>query len=170
MPSWARPVLVLFFVAMLAAPAWGHGEVESYEPQAGSRLSAPPKKIVITLTEPPASSASSVRVFDGCRRSVGQEVMIDQHAVVASVGKAEPGAWKVKWSAVSDVDGHPTKGKYAFGVRGRADCSKARGTEEANAAAGSSKDDGSSLPLGLLALGSVVIVALAYVVRRASAS
>lgn len=171
MHMWVRPALALFVVALTAAPAWGHGEVESYEPQAGSRLSDPPQRIVITLTEPPASSASSVRVLVGCRHSVAQAVMVDQDALVASIGRAEPGAWKVKWSAVSSVDGHPTKGTYAFGVRGDATCSKAGGAREpSSGAASSSKDGGSSLPLGLLALASVAIVGIAYVVRRASAS
>lgn len=168
MRLWSKAALACWFVVACATGAWAHGEVDSYEPQAGSRLAKPPKRVVVMLTETPASGSSKVEVRDGCRRSVATRVFIDDAALVAEIGDAQAGTWNVSWSAVSSVDGHPTKGKYAFGVRGKADCSRSEDSPDQDGGAAAAEGDGSSFPIVPAVIGTVVVIALAYVLRRST--
>lgn len=168
-----------FALALAGAPAWGHGEEVSSEPEDGATLRRAPSEVVVTLTEPPAGNAR-MEITDGCGDDVTDGVSISGNDIVGATGAAEPGRWRVEWAAISEVDGHATEGTFSFRVRGAKDCSddsespppETTGSpspeetaEEPPQAEGDG--DGGSFPVVPVALGAVAVVGLAAAARFA---
>ena len=179
----ARLGLSLLLVALVAAPAFGHGELESTIPEENSTLKRPTDHIIINFTEPPAKP-SVVAVRDGCNDDIIDEVEFEDRVAHVFLTKGEPGRWKVSYQVVSAADGHRTKGSYSLNVKGKADCSPGSGDGGGDGAGdgggdgdgtaagpggpGGTSEDESSFPIVPIALGSAVVIALALVARRLS--
>jgi methionine-rich copper-binding protein CopC len=169
----ALPIALVTLV--LAAPAaWGHAEMESSTPGAGSTVRKIPPTISVALTEPPAPG-TTVHVIDGCSGSVATGIRRAGHRLEVDVTEAEPGRWNVVFQAISGIDGHSWDGDFGFRVRGKTNCRGPTadrdpvvlvGGESPPAANGVPIED-SGLPVVPLAIGSVVVVALAWLLRRA---
>ena len=161
--------------ALLLAPvaARAHGDLESSKPPGGSTVGRVPGRVVLRLTEPPGPG-STMTVVDGCKRNVATRVVRSGSALIASVKKAEPGRWHARFRGVSSVDGHTTRGGVRFAVGGKRDCSKK--TEDRLEIGGGddtqieaeAPDDQGGLPIVPIAVGSLILVGIALVLRRLS--
>lgn len=120
----ARVWLVTLFatVWMIVAPiALAHADLVNSSPAAGSEVASAPTEIRLVFSEAPVMAKLSVKLFDrrGGELEVGPPVADAQFAttiVVSIHGPLQPGAYTVVWATVSDADGHPESGQFAFGV------------------------------------------------------
>jgi methionine-rich copper-binding protein CopC len=174
-----RGLLLGALIATLTmSDALAHGDIGSAEPAAGSTLPRVPGEVSVTFTETPTKGASEITVIDGCDRDVTAGLTLSDHTIRAQVGEARPGSWEVRYRIVSAEDGHPSKGDYRFKVRGKPACSADEpddgstpgGTEPPEGASGNpdpDSDSGGSLPWVPIALGTVVLLGAAFLLRRA---
>lgn len=164
------PLLAVMTIVMLfqAAPALAHAERVRSSPTEGARLESPPDTVRIDFSEPPIGEASFV-VTDGCDRDVVEDLEVQNLEIEASLGTGQPGRWTVQTEVVSALDGHATSDRWTFSVRGTADC-VAEPTPAGidDPALDESSDDGGSFPLLAFAAGTVLLIALALVVRGRS--
>jgi methionine-rich copper-binding protein CopC len=122
-------VLAAMGVAILAAAvampglASAHARYKSSTPGKGEVVSAPPAQVEITFTEDiqKVSGSYSMAVSDagGAIASTGPAVIDEQDRSKMSVPLASnlpPGRYVVHWSNVSDGDGDPASGEFAFYV------------------------------------------------------
>jgi methionine-rich copper-binding protein CopC len=166
----AKFILALLAVTATMAShgvALAHGQLEGSDPEDGARLKAAPPEVVVTYTEVP-SDANGFRVKDGCGRNVIRTVAVEGNSIRARTPDAQPGTWLVRWDVISAQDGHETEGSLTFKVAGKPDCSE--GTEpKAQGPGGGEESSGvSGTTLLLIGAGSVVLIAIALVVRRKS--
>jgi copper resistance protein C len=162
------------FLLALAVPgiSFAHGDLQGTNPEDGSKIGSPPKEVTISLTEAPTRGAEA-RASDGCKRRVPAAVSVDGNDIVMALEGGEPGKWKVSYQAVSAVDGHRTRGEIAFSVGGEKDCSRNEPEDEVDAADDpgivenpNPPDEGISW-LIWVAVGTVVVAGIAFVLRRA---
>jgi copper transport protein len=119
-----RPLLTLALVALwLAGTATGagaHALVRGSDPPASASLERPPPRVLLTFTEAPDPTLSSIQVLDPGGRAVGAgraaAVPGRPLQLQAPVGKLGDGTYTVSWRTVSRVDGHVTRGAFAFSV------------------------------------------------------
>jgi methionine-rich copper-binding protein CopC len=162
----------------LVGPAFGHGEQQTTTPADGARVSKVPGKVRVGLTEPPGPG-STLKAFDGCNNRVAGPVAMAGDDLTLTPEGGEPGRWHVEWSSISSVDGHPTKGHFVFRVAGTKDCSPDEPEDDGDEIGGGAttrvsgsppEDEGGGFPVVPFAAGTVVVVGLAFILRRASGS
>lgn len=126
-----------------------------------------PGSLQITFTEPPTGNAV-VQVLDGCERDVVADLQVQNFEITAELSAGQPGTWTVQSNVISAVDGHNTRDRWRFDVRGEPDCTAPE--DDGPAAGGETEDDegGSALPLIALGAGMVVLIAIALVLRGRS--
>ncbi len=161
-----RPALlavVLWLVVPQAAPAAAHAERASSTPEEGERVAGVPTSLAITFTEPPTGDAV-VEVADGCGRNVVSDVEVQNLEITAALAEGQPGKWTVHTNVISGIDGHNTRDRWSFTVRGEADCAAA---ETIAPDARRDEDDGGGSPVPLIAIGAatLALVALGLVLR-----
>jgi methionine-rich copper-binding protein CopC len=191
--------LAALALAALSAVAYAHGDVRSTSPKADAIVESPPKRVVVTLTEAPSRDAVVRAKDGCGKQVITTVSVAQATITGAVTDGAQPGRWAVSWRAISTVDGHPTEGKFAFTVDGVTDCSAegdpspspeptadatvAPGTPEPTItpqpsptesdvdldAAPASDEDGGGFPTVPVAVGAVVIVAVALIARFAGA-
>lgn len=127
MNNWGRRGLRLVvaslvcFLALLAAPALAHTELEGTDPAADSLLTELPPAVTLTFSELVTTPPDPVRVFapDGSRVDEGAAIHPDDDPARVQValrpGHATPGTYLVVWRVVSD-DSHPVSGSFSFSV------------------------------------------------------
>jgi copper resistance protein C len=152
--------------------ASAHAVLEQSRPAQGAVASEPPSTVELRFSEPPAGR-STVVVTDGCRHDVAGKVTVSGRVVTVTLAAAQPGSWSVRYSVLSDVDGHPSQGDLSFVVDGAPDCgddvgSPAEPEAGAPSAAGSESDSGPGLPAAVLAGTAVLLLLGAALARRAS--
>jgi methionine-rich copper-binding protein CopC len=171
-----RILSLLFALSLIDSVASAHGVMRSSDPAAGSSVGRVPRNLMITLTEA-AGPGTTLRVNDGCDRNVAEQVRREGEVLDVGIGEAEPGRWKVRFRVVSAVDGHATRGGFAFRVRGKAECSHdEKSDDNGDTQIGGGEDtqitpdpgDEGGFPVVPFAIGSVVIVGLALLLRRLS--
>jgi methionine-rich copper-binding protein CopC len=147
----------LWLVAAPAAPASAHAERSSSRPEEGAAVAAAPGKLAITFTEPPTGDAV-VEVADGCGRDVVTDVDVQNFEITATLADGQPGRWTVQTNVISGIDGHNTRDRWNFSVRGEADCSAPQ-TEapDPGAAGGADDEDDGGAPVALLVIGAATI-------------
>jgi methionine-rich copper-binding protein CopC len=159
----------LGFVLAGAAPALAHAERSASRPEEGAALAQVPESLQITFTEPPTGDAV-VEVADGCGREVAGDIEVQNFEITASLAEGQPGRWTVRTNVISGVDGHNTRDRWTFQVRGEADCSAPE--TDAPKAAGDDEDDedggGSSAPLLVIGVATVALVAVGLMLRGRS--
>lgn len=108
-------------LALTAAPARAHALLERSDPLENARLQESPSVLTLSFTEPPEPDLSGVQVLDrsGSELQEGEAVVPpgDPGSLRLRVPELEEGVYTVVWRVVSRVDGHPTAGTFAFGVR-----------------------------------------------------
>jgi copper resistance protein C len=166
-----KSAALIALVILLALPvsAHAHATLESSDPEVDSTVQKPPAEVTLTMAEQPAAG-SRVVVTDGCDREVGGRVQLSGSDMVVAISGGQPGRWNVDYSAVSAEDGHEISDSFSFVVAGQKDCN----SDPVDVPSTSSRkpinnpDDGSSFPVIPLAIGTVVVVGGALMLRRSS--
>lgn len=159
-------VLAVAAVLAQAAPALAHAERSASTPKEDAKVAAAPDTLAITFTEPPTGDAV-VEVVDGCGRDVVADLTIQNLEITASLAEGQPGRWTVRTNVISGVDGHNTRDRWTFAVRGEADCSAAE-TDAPDASGDDDEDDeggGSAMPLIAIGAATLGLVVVALLVR-----
>ena len=110
---------VLGGVAFLGGVADAHANYVRSNPASDARLVKPPAEVRIEFSEPPDPKGSDIQVLDtsGKRHDKGDIAPSgDPNGLKVSVGPIGEGGYLVAWTATSAVDGHTTKGNFAFVV------------------------------------------------------
>ncbi|MGH2754691.1 MAG: copper resistance CopC family protein [Actinomycetota bacterium] len=168
----------------MAAPAFAHGDLAQTTPAGGSTVEEVPKTVSITFTETPSRSASVLTVKDGCNDDVATGFDQEEKVVDIAIGDARPGNWTVSYRIVSAEDGHPSRGNFEFKVQGKPRCNQAEGgrrggtngdgeeseeaPEDSGVGAPDTGDEGGGVPWIPIGLGTVALIAVALLLRRAS--
>lgn len=172
----AVTTLAWVLLDMTSGAALAHGEYLDSSPKPDEVLAEAPNEITVTLSEPPTQD-SRIVAKDPCGNVV-EAVSVSNNDIIATLSpEAQPGDWRVKWEAISAVDGHSTADTFKFSVTGDADCTQEedptsdptdagpREGDDAIAAGDSTDDDGSSFPVIPAVIGGVLLLALAGVGR-----
>lgn len=152
-----------------AAPALAHAERSGSTPQEGTTVRAVPGELQISFTEPPTGDAVA-EVLDGCGRDVVADVEVQNLELTASLDEGQPGKWTVRTNVISGIDGHNTRDRWTFTVRGEADC-EAAATEGPGATGDEDEDDGgggSIVPLLAIVGGTLALVIVGLLLRGRS--
>jgi copper transport protein len=102
-----------------AIPAEGHANYVRSNPAADARLVKPPAEVRVSFSEPPDPKGSQIQVLDekGARWDLGAATASDEpNGLKVGLKPIGNGGYTVGWTAVSAVDGHETKGSFAFVV------------------------------------------------------
>ena len=121
----AAGLLAASLMVWLAGPALAHSVLVRSNPTSGAQLAVAPAAVQMTFSEGVEPSFSSFAVIDRARRhyEAATPPTIDRVKGLVSVPllpNLAPGAYIVQWKVVSVVDGHLTRGSFAFSVRGAA--------------------------------------------------
>jgi copper transport protein len=108
---------ILGGAALCGTVAEAHANYVRSNPASDARLAKPPTEVRIEFSEPPDPKGSEIQVLDtsGVRhdkRDVGPSG--DPNGLRVSVDPIPEGGYLVAWTATSAVDGHTTKGNFAF--------------------------------------------------------
>jgi len=115
----AAVATVVLSLAVLAGMADAHANYVRSNPASDARLVKPPTEIRIEFSEPPDPKGSDIQVLDtnGGRHDKGDVGPSgDPNGLRVSVDPIPDGGYLVAWTATSAVDGHTTKGNFAFVV------------------------------------------------------
>jgi copper transport protein len=110
---------VLGAAVLLGRAAEGHANYVRSNPAADARLVKAPAEVRIEFSEPPDPRGSEIQVLDtsGTRHDRGPVAPSgDPNGLRVSVEPITDGGYLVAWTATSAVDGHTTKGSFAFVV------------------------------------------------------
>ncbi len=117
-----RLLLALVAALTLAMPstAWAHSDLQRAEPAPGSAVRVPPAELWLRFSEPLDASATQVEVVDERGAPVDRADLTlgppnDRVALVGLVDLGE-GVYSVRWSTLSQIDGHRWQGVYRFAV------------------------------------------------------
>src|SRR5437773_1048663 len=112
--------IVLMVTFATAAPAFAHAEVVAASPEPGTGRPQAPGAVVLKFTEKLNLDLSRIQIDDRDGRDVGVGETLavegDPSAMRRGLGLLQPGAYTVRWTSVSSVDGHTLKGSYLFGI------------------------------------------------------
>src|SRR2546428_609951 len=116
-----RWLLALAFAVATPLPlgpvAAAHGNYVRSNPASDARLVTPPPEVRIEFSEPPDPKGSEIQVLDTAgKRHDRNDVAAsgDPNGLKVSLDPIGDGGYVVAWTATSAVDGHTTKGTFAF--------------------------------------------------------
>jgi methionine-rich copper-binding protein CopC len=110
---------LLTLAAMFPAVALGHAELATARPADKATVTGSPPEIVFTFTEPVVPSKSSLKLVDTGGHIVADGSTVDPtdaktiHLVVAP---QPPGAYTVRWTTASALDGDIAHGTTTFTI------------------------------------------------------
>ncbi len=113
-------IAVFSLLGLLVLPgwAWAHANLRGTDPPMGSRLSVAPPSIRLWLDEAVVPEVSTLRLLDRSGKTVKDGPLkitdAERKGAEFTLGKLEPGAYTVAWKVLSAVDGHVTRGVFAF--------------------------------------------------------
>jgi methionine-rich copper-binding protein CopC len=170
-----RLLTAFAFAVAVALQAWlipsalAHGTYVSSDPAAHSKVAEPPAEVTITLSEKPAPG-STVSVVDGCNSDVAVNVKESGDDLVVALDPGQPGLWDVSFKSISAEDGHEVEDDFTFVVKGQKDCAAAANESPSTSSRPpiTNDDEGSSFPVVPLAIGTIVVVGGALLLRRGS--
>ena len=162
-------LLGVTIVLLQTSPALSHAERAASTPKEGATVAAPPDVLRLTFTEPPTGDAF-VTVLDECGRDVVSDIEVQNFDITATLSGGQPGRWRVETNVISAVDGHNTRDRWLFDVRGAADCSAEESVPPDAAGGDDEEDDGGGSPTVVIVLGAatLVLIALGLVIRGRS--
>ena len=116
-----RLLLACLILAPLAAATPAEAQVRclSSFPAPGTRLEAPPARVILWMNEPVDLQLSQFRVLDpyGRRFDLPARASADGMRVEVPLRDLPEGAYVVHYRAASVLNGHVSVGLYSFGVR-----------------------------------------------------
>ncbi|MDQ2915334.1 MAG: copper resistance protein CopC/CopD [Chloroflexota bacterium] len=104
---------------LLGGAAEGHANYVRSNPASDARLVKAPSEVRIEFSEPPDPKGSEIQVLDTNRKRHDKGDVAasgDPNGLKVSLGPTTDGGYTVAWTAMSAVDGHTTKGSFAFVV------------------------------------------------------
>jgi copper transport protein len=111
----AASVLVL-----MGGAATAHANYVKSNPASDARLTKAPTEVRVTFSETPDARGSDVAVLDTSgKRLDNRDVTLasdEPNTLRVSLGTIGDGGYLVSWTTVSAVDGHETKGAFAFAI------------------------------------------------------
>ena len=111
----AASVLIL-----MGGAAAAHANYVKSNPASDARLTKPPTEVRVTFSETPDARGSDVAVLDvnGNRVDAHDVTLVSDevNTLRVSLGAIGDGGYLVSWTTVSAVDGHETKGAFAFAI------------------------------------------------------
>ena len=111
----AASVLIL-----MGGAAAAHANYVKSNPASDARLTKPPTEVRVTFSETPDARGSDVAVLDvsGNRLDKRDVTLVSDEAntLRVTLGAIGDGGYLVSWTTVSAVDGHETKGAFAFAI------------------------------------------------------
>jgi copper transport protein len=118
MRAAAAVALLLLLILALPSGAEGHASFRRSDPAPNAAVRTAPEAVQIWFSEAVARTYTGIEVYDsdGARVDLGDLAFdpADPATIRVSLGELEPGAFTVGWRALSAVDGHVTRGGYAF--------------------------------------------------------
>lgn len=164
---------MMLCLAAAATPAGAHGDIQATDPEPLTTVRRAPRSIAVTFTEAPTAQAV-MKVTDGCKRNVAQGVDVADATATVRVATGQPGKWQVSYRVISSLDGHLTRGGYAFTVAGKKDCTPDEkpsddpgdGPTQAAPPDDDESPEGSGAPVVPIALGAAALIVVAFLVRR----
>jgi len=112
-------ILALAGIAVGAAAADAHANYVRSNPAADARLVKAPAEIRVSFSEPPDPRGSALTVLDqtGARVDTADTALSGEpNGLRVGMKPVGDGGYTVAWTARSAVDGHETKGTFAFAV------------------------------------------------------
>ena len=113
-------VVAASVLMMMAAVATAHGVYVRSNPASDARLTKAPIEVRVTFSETPDPRGSDIAVLDASgKRLDGQDVSAvgdEANTLRVSLSAIGDGGYLVTWTVLSAVDGHETKGAFAFAV------------------------------------------------------
>jgi copper transport protein len=110
----------LCLAVALATPSAAHAELLLASPAPGTGLPQAPAWVVIHFTEPLNLALSRIEVLDASEMDVTSGptagVAGDARAMQRPLGYLPVGRYVVRWTTVSEIDGHTLRGSYDFAV------------------------------------------------------
>jgi copper transport protein len=105
-------------LVLTAGSASAHALLESSTPAANETLQSAPSRLVLTFTEPPDPTLSSIQLIDshGVDVRLGPPRVDDRTISLPLESSPADGTYTVTWRVVSRTDGHVTAGSFAFGI------------------------------------------------------
>jgi copper transport protein len=101
-----------------ARPAWAHANARGTDPPQGARLTVLLPSIRLWFDEAVVPEVSTLRLLDRAGKVVQEGPLKftdpERKAAEFPLEKIEPGAYTVAWKVLSAVDGHVTRGAFAF--------------------------------------------------------
>ena len=110
---------VLSGAALLGGAADAHANYVRSNPASDARLVKPPTEIRIEFSEPPDPKGSDIEVLDTTGKRHDKRDIApsgDPNGLRVSLEPIADGGYTVAWTTTSAVDGHTTKGSFAFVV------------------------------------------------------
>src|SRR5256712_6698676 len=101
----------------LGAAAAAHANYVRSNPASDARLVKPPAEVRIEFSEPPDPKGSEIQVLDTAGKRYDRNDVApsgDPNGLKVSLDPIGDGGYIVAWTATSAVDGHTTKGNFAF--------------------------------------------------------
>ncbi|TMF55510.1 MAG: hypothetical protein E6I19_08190 [Chloroflexi bacterium] len=119
-----RPLLAALVAAsvliLMGGAAAAHANYVKSNPASDARLTKPPTEVRVTFSETPDARGSDVAVLDvnGNRVDAHDVTLVSDevNTLRVSLGAIGDGGYLVSWTTVSAVDGHETKGAFAFAI------------------------------------------------------
>ena len=111
--------LAIASAAAGATVADAHANYVRSNPAADARLVKAPTEVRVVFSEPPDQKGTVIQVLDekGVRWDLGSTTASDEpNGSKVALKPIGDGGYTVAWTAVSSVDGHETKGSFAFVV------------------------------------------------------
>ncbi|MEA2661452.1 MAG: copper transport protein, partial [Chloroflexota bacterium] len=111
--------LAIAGAAAFPSLATAHANYVRSNPAADARLVKPPAEVRIAFSEPPDPKGSDIQVLDatGQRWDLGNVAPSDEpNGLKVGLKPIGDGGYTVAWTTLSAVDGHETKGSFAFVV------------------------------------------------------
>jgi copper transport protein len=120
----ARAFIIATIAAAILSFAGGfaaaHANYVKSNPASDARLTKPPTEVRVTFSETPDARGSDVAVLDvsGNRLDKRDLTLVgdEPNTLRVSLGPIGDGGYIVSWTTVSAVDGHETKGAFAFAI------------------------------------------------------
>src|SRR6185503_1068881 len=111
----AASVLIL-----MGGAAAAHANYVKSNPASDAQLTKPPTEVRITFSETPDARGSDLAVLDTSGTRVDNRdvtlVTDEPNTLRVSLGTIGDGGYLVSWTTLSAVDGHETKGAFAFAI------------------------------------------------------
>jgi copper transport protein len=111
----AASVLIL-----MGGAAAAHANYVKSNPAADARLTKPPTEVRVTFSETPDARGSDIAVLDvnGLRLDKRDVALVsdEPNTLRVSLGAIGDGGYLVSWTTLSAVDGHETRGAFAFAI------------------------------------------------------